>query len=198
MTYQEMILALHKFWQDKGCIISTSYDSEIGAGTFNPLTFFGVLGKEPWRIAFVQISKRPKDGRYAENPVRLQQFFQYQVVLKPPPFDVQDIYLNSIEGLGINLGKHDVRFVEDDWKSETLGASGLGWEVWLDGMEITQFTYFQVIGGKELNPISCELTYGLGRIAMLIQEKDSLFDIEWGKGVKYGNIYRERISIFRI
>ncbi|MCK4352561.1 glycine--tRNA ligase subunit alpha [candidate division WOR-3 bacterium] len=190
MTFQDIIMRLNEFWGNKGCLLGQPYPGEVGAGTFNPLTFFKVLGPKPWKVAYVELSKRPKDGRYAENPNRLQAFHQYQVVLKPVPPDVQDIYLRSIVSLGIDLKKHDVRFVEDDWESEALAARGLGWEVWLDGMEITQFTYFQEIGGIELNPVSVELTYGLGRIAMIVQKKDSIFEVEWAPGIKYKDLYR--------
>jgi glycyl-tRNA synthetase alpha chain len=162
----------------------------VGAGTFNPLTFFKVLDKKEWKVAYVEFSKRPKDGRYGENPFRLEGFHQYQVIIKPPPNDIQDKCLESLLALDIDVKSHDIRFVEDDWESEALDARGLGWEVWLDGMEIIQFTYFQVMGGVELNPISVELTYGLGRIAMIIQNKDSMFDLEWGGGVKYGELYK--------
>jgi len=166
------------------------YNSEVGAGTFNPATFLRVLGPEPWKVAYVEPSRRPKDGRYAENPNRVQQFFQFQVILKPPPDEVQQIYLNSIRTLGIKLEEHDIRFVEDDWESPTLGAWGLGWEVWLDGLEITQFTYFQQAGGVDLEVPSVELTYGLERIAMYVQGVDSIFEVEWAHGVTWGEVYR--------
>ena len=191
MTFQEIILKLQNYWADYGCVIWQPYDIEKGAGTFNPATFLRVLGPEPWKCAYVEPSRRPTDGRYGENPNRLQHYYQYQVGIKPAPDDAQDIYLNSLRYLGIDLVKHDVRFVEDDWESPTLGATGLGWEVWLDGMEITQFTYFQQVGGFGLEPITLELTYGLERIAMFIQEKESVFDLEWVKGYTYGDIHKQ-------
>jgi len=191
MTIQDIIRTLDSFWEKEGCVLGQPYPGEVGAGTFNPLTFFRVLGQALWKVAYVELSKRPKDGRYGTNPFRLQEFHQYQVVLKPVPQKIQDIYLKSLAVLGIDLNKHDVRFVEDDWESETLDARGLGWEVWLDGMEITQFTYFQKMGGVELEPVSVELTYGLGRIAMIVQEKDSMWELEWGAGVKYKELYKQ-------
>ena len=191
MTFQEIILKLQNYWADYGCVIWQPYDLEKGAGTFNPATFLRALGPEPWKCAYVEPSRRPADGRYGENPNRLQHYYQFQVVIKPAPDDSQDIYLNSFRFLGIDLVKHDVRFVEDDWESPTLGATGLGWEVWLDGMEVTQFTYFQQAGGLELEPITLELTYGLERIAMFIQAKESVFDLEWVKGYTYGDIHRQ-------
>ena len=191
MTFQEIILKLQSYWADYGCVIWQPYDLEKGAGTFNPATFLRALGPEPWKCAYVEPSRRPADGRYGENPNRLQHYYQFQVIIKPAPDDSQDIYLNSLRFLGIDLVKHDVRFVEDDWESPTLGATGLGWEVWLDGMEVTQFTYFQQAGGLELNPITLELTYGLERIAMFIQAKESVFDLEWVKGYTYGDIHRQ-------
>ncbi len=190
MYFQEIIMELHRFWARKGCLIWQPYDVEVGAGTMNPATFLKVLGKQPWNVAYVEPSRRPQDGRYGENPNRLQHYYQFQVILKPAPEDPQEIYLESLEHLGINVRDHDVRFVEDDWESPTLGAWGLGWEVWLDGMEITQFTYFQQAGGLDLDEISVEITYGLERIAMYIQEVDSVFDIEWKEGVTYGDIFR--------
>ena len=191
MTFQEIILKLQNYWADYGCVIWQPYDIEKGAGTFNPATFLRALGPEPWKCAYVEPSRRPTDGRYGENPNRLQHYYQFQVVIKPAPDDSQDIYLNSLRFLGIDLVKHDVRFVEDDWESPTLGATGLGWEVWLDGMEVTQFTYFQQAGGLELDPITIELTYGLERIAMFIKAKESVFDLEWVKGYTYGDIHRQ-------
>lgn len=191
MTFQEIILALEQYFSHYGCLLAQPYDVEIGAGTFNPHTFLRCLGPEPWKVAYVEPSRRPTDGRYGENPNRLQHYYQYQVILKPAPDDIQDVYLKSLEALGIDPKKHDIRFVEDDWDSPTLGAWGLGWEVWLDGMEITQFTYFQQVGGVDLNPISVELTYGLERIALYIQEKESVFDIEWTPGITYGEVHRE-------
>lgn len=189
MTFQELILALHRYWTSKGCIMVQPYDIETGAGTFNPSTFLRVLGPEPWKAAYVEPSRRPTDGRYGENPNRLQHYYQYQVILKPSPLDVQDLYLDSLRELGLDPLKHDVRFVEDDWESPTLGAWGLGWEVWLDGMEITQFTYFQQVGGIDLRPVSAEITYGLERIAMYIQQVDNVYDLVWSKGVKYGDVH---------
>jgi len=191
MTFQEVILGLEKFWSDRGCLIVQPYDLEKGAGTFNVATFLRALGPEPWKAAYVEPSRRPTDGRYGENPNRLHRFYQYQVILKPAPEDSQEIYLESLRHLGVDLVGHDVRFVEDDWESPTLGASGLGWEVWLDGMEVTQFTYFQQVGSIPLDPISTELTYGLERIAMFIQKKDSIFDLEWADGVTYGEVHLE-------
>lgn len=191
MTFQEIILKLQNYWANYGCVLWQPYDIEKGAGTFNPATFLRALGPEPWRCAYVEPSRRPTDGRYGENPNRLQHYYQFQVIIKPAPDDAQDIYLNSLRFLGIDLVKHDVRFVEDDWESPTLGATGLGWEVWLDGMEVTQFTYFQQVGGYELEPITLELTYGLERIAMFIQGKESVFDLEWVKGYTYGDIHKQ-------
>ena len=191
MTFQEVILGLEKFWSDRGCLIVQPYDLEKGAGTFNVATFLRALGPEPWKAAYDEPSRRPTDGRYGENPNRLHRFYQYQVILKPAPEDSQEIYLESLRHLGVDLVGHDVRFVEDDWESPTLGASGLGWEVWLDGMEVTQFTYFQQVGSIPLDPISTELTYGLERIAMFIQKKDSIFDLEWADGVTYGEVHLE-------
>ncbi len=190
MYFQDIILNLQRFWADKGCLIWQPYDIEVGAGTMNPATFLKVLGPQPWNVAYVEPSRRPQDGRYGENPNRLQHYYQFQVILKPAPEDPQEIYLESLEKLGINVVDHDIRFVEDDWESPTLGAWGLGWEVWLDGMEITQFTYFQQAGGLDLDEISVEITYGLERIAMYIQEVDSVFDIRWKEGITYGDIFK--------
>ncbi|MFN3550493.1 MAG: glycine--tRNA ligase subunit alpha [Endomicrobiia bacterium] len=191
MYFQEIILALDRFWTRQGCLLWQPYDLEKGAGTFNPATFFGCLGPKPWKVCYVEPSRRPTDGRYGENPNRLQHYYQYQVILKPPPQNVQQIYLSSLEAIGIKVKQHDIRFVEDDWESPTLGAWGLGWEVWLDGMEITQFTYFQQVGGVDLQPISCEITYGLERLAMVSQNKDSVFDILWDKKYTYKDIHIE-------
>ena len=191
MYLQDLILKLHDFWSGQGCVIHQPYDIEVGAGTFNPATFFRVLGPEPWKAAYVEPSRRPTDGRYGENPNRLQHYYQYQVILKPSPSETQEMYLSSLSNLNIALAKHDIRFVEDDWESPTLGAWGLGWEVWLDGMEITQFTYFQQVGGIELKPVSVELTYGLERIAMYLQEVDNIFDLKWAEGISYGDIHHE-------
>ncbi|MBN2170573.1 MAG: glycine--tRNA ligase subunit alpha [Candidatus Krumholzibacteriota bacterium] len=199
MTYQEMILRLARFWSEQGCVLLQPYNSEVGAGTFNPATFLRVLGPEPWRAAYVEPSRRPKDGRYGRNPNRVQQFLQYQVVLKPEPPDVQDLYLRSLEHIGVDLDLHEIRFVEDDWESPTLGAGGLGWEVWLDGMEITQFTYFQQMGGFELKPVTAELTYGLLRICMYLQGVDHVMDLDWGGGLTWGDVNRsfeEDFSVF--
>lgn len=186
-----MVMKLQSYWAKAGCLIVQPYDLEVGAGTFNPHTYFRVLGSRPWRVAYVEPSRRPTDGRYGENPNRLQHYYQFQVVIKPSPDDIQETYLKSLVELGIEPLEHDIRFVEDDWESPTLGAAGLGWEVWLDGMEITQFTYFQQIGGVQLKPVSVELTYGLERIAMYIQGKDSVFDIIWTDGITYGDLHRQ-------
>ena len=191
MNFQEIILSLQHFWSEKGCIVQQPCGIEVGAGTFNPATFLRVLGSEPWNVAYVEPSRRPTDGRYGENPNRLQHYYQFQVIMKPSPLDIQDTYLRSLENLGIDLLAHDIRFVEDDWESPTLGAWGLGWEIWLDGMEITQFTYFQQAGGIDLKPISVELTYGLERISMYLQGIDDVFDIEWVEGIKYGDIHHQ-------
>ena len=191
MTFQELVSELERFWSDKGCLLMTPYNSEVGAGTMNPSTFLRVLGPEPWKAAYLEPSKRPKDGRYGENPNRVQQFNQYQVILKPSPADVLPLYVESLTAIGIDSSKHDIRLLEDDWESPTLGASGLGWEVWLDGMEITQFTYFQQAGGLELDPISAEITYGLERICMYLQKVDDIMDIEWGPGVTWGALHRQ-------
>jgi len=191
MTFQELVATLDGFWSDNGCLVITPYNSEVGAGTMNPGTFLRVLGPEPWKAAYIEPSKRPKDGRYGENPNRVQQFNQYQVILKPSPDDVLPLYIESMKAIGIDPDMHDIRLLEDDWESPTLGASGLGWEVWLDGMEITQFTYFQQAGGLELDPISAEITYGLERIAMYIQKVDDIMEIEWHDGVKWGELYRQ-------
>jgi glycyl-tRNA synthetase alpha chain len=191
MTFQEIILELNRFWSKQNCIILQPYDTEKGAGTMNPATFLRVLGPEPWNVAYVEPSRRPTDGRYGENPNRLQHYYQYQVIMKPSPLDIQDLYLASLEILGINSLEHDIRFVEDNWESPTLGAWGLGWEVWLDGMEVTQFTYFQQCGGFDLRPIPVEITYGIERLAMFIQKKDSVYDIEWVKGITYGDVHHQ-------
>ena len=190
ITFQEIIQILNRYWQEKGCVILTPYPGEVGAGTFNPATFLKVLEKPDWKAAYVEVSKRPKDGRYAENPNRLQMYHQYQVILKPPPETPQELYLKSLYKLGINPLKSDIRFVEDDWESPTLGAWGLGWEVWLDGLEITQFTYFQQVGGIDIEPIAVELTYGLERIAMYLQNVENVFDIKWSGNVKWGDIFK--------
>ena len=191
MHFQDIIEKLNSFWKAQGCVIAQGYDMEVGAGTFHPLTFFRSLDDKPWRVGFVQPSRRPTDGRYADNPLRMQRYYQYQVIIKPSPKDIQDIYIKSLKVLGINPKAHDIRFVEDDWESPTLGASGLGWEVWLDSLEITQFTYFQQMGGFELKSISCEITYGLERIAMFLQEKSDAFDLQWNKDVSYADIHKK-------
>jgi len=191
MTFQDVIVALQRYWTARGCVIEQPYDLEVGAGTMHPATFLRALGPEPWRVAYVQPSRRPVDGRYGENPNRLFKHYQYQVVLKPSPDDAQEVYLASLAALGLDLREHDVRFLEDDWEAPTLGASGLGWQVFLDGQEITQFTYFQQMGGLEVRPVSVELTYGVERLTMFIQRKASVFDIEWAPGVTYGEIRRQ-------
>ena len=191
LTFQEIILNLQSFWAEKGCLIAQPYDVEVGAGTFNPATFLRSLGPEPWKAAYVEPSRRPADGRYGDNPNRLQHYYQFQVIIKPSPDNIQDLYLDSLIKLGIKPLEHDIRFVEDDWESPTLGAWGLGWEVWLDGMEITQFTYFQQVGSIDLHPIPVEITYGLERIAMYIQKKDNVFDILWTPRIKYGDIHHQ-------
>lgn len=189
-SFQSVILKLHHFWAERGCVILQPYDMEVGAGTFHPATTLYTLGPRPWKTAYVQPSRRPSDGRYGENPNRMQHFYQYQVILKPSPEDVQDVYLDSLRVLGIDPMEHDIRFVEDDWESPTLGAWGLGWEVWCDGMEVTQFTYFQQVGGLECNPVSAELTYGLERLAMYIQGVENVYDLDFnGEGVTYGDIF---------
>jgi glycyl-tRNA synthetase alpha chain len=192
MYFQDVILNLHKFWGERGCVIVQPYDIEVGAGTFNPATFLRCLGPEPWSVAYVEPSRRPTDGRYGENPNRLQNFNQYQVILKPSPDDIQELYLESLKTLGIDPKDHDIRFVEDDWESPTLGAWGLGWEVWLDGMEITQFTYFQQAGGIDLKPVSGEITYGVERIAMFLQGVESVYDLKYNStGITYGDVFHE-------
>jgi len=190
-TYQEMLLRLERFWADYGCVIQQPYHTEVGAGTFNPATFLRCLGPEPWKAAYVEPSIRPSDGRYGENPYRFQQFWQYQVVLKPAPEDVLDVYFESLRSLGIDTTAHDVRLVEDDWEGPTLGAWGLGWEVWIDGLECTQFTYFQQLGGLELDLVTAEITYGTERLAMFLQGKQSAFDLVWTEGVTWGDVFRE-------
>ncbi len=191
MTLQELILSLHRYWADQGCLIHQPYDLEMGAGTFHPATFLRALGPEPWRAAYPQPCRRPTDGRYGDNPNRMQHYYQYQVVLKPSPENIQDLYLESLTRLGINPKHHDIRFMQDDWESPTLGAWGLGWEVRLDGMEITQFTYFQEVGGIELNPITVEITYGTERIAMYLQQVDNVYDLRWNDQISYGDIHHQ-------
>jgi glycyl-tRNA synthetase alpha chain len=198
MTFQEIIFHLNSYWSSRGALIVQPYDLETGAGTFNPATMLRALGPEPWNVAYVEPSRRPTDGRYGENPNRLALFYQYQVLIKPSPENAQDLYLESIGSLGIDFKKHDIRFVHDDWESPTLGATGLGWEVWLDGMEITQFTYFQQVGGIELDPVSVELTYGLERITMFLQKKDDVFDILWNDTLSYGDVRKREEYEFSV
>jgi len=189
MYFQDVIATLNEFWASKGCVILQPYDMEVGAGTFHPATFLRALGPEPFSAAYVEPCRRPTDGRYGENPNRLQHYYQYQVIIKPSPDDIQDVYLESLKALGIDPKEHDIRFVEDDWESPTLGAWGLGWEVWLDGMEITQFTYFQQIGGYDCNPVTVEITYGLERITMYLQKVENVFDIKWNEKITYKDIH---------
>jgi glycyl-tRNA synthetase alpha chain len=191
MNVQQIIARLEEYWADYGCAIVQPYDVEKGAGTFNPATFLRALGPEPWKAAYVEPSRRPADGRYGDNPFRFQKHYQFQVIVKPAPADSQAIYLESLRRLGIDLKAHDVRFVEDDWESPTLGATGLGWQVWIDGLEITQFTYFQRVGGIDLDPVSLELTYGIERIGMFLQGVSNGFDLEWAPGITYGELQRE-------
>jgi glycyl-tRNA synthetase alpha chain len=190
-SFQGLILALQEYWAAQGCVLLQPYDLEVGAGTFHPATFLRAIGPEPWKAAYVQSSRRPKDGRYGENPNRLQHYYQFQVVLKPSPLEIQDLYLDSLRMLGVNMTQHDVRFVEDDWESPTLGAWGLGWEVWLDGMEVTQFTYFQEVGGLKCAPVLGEITYGLERLAMYLQGVENVYDLAWTDGVSYGDVYHQ-------
>ena len=191
MKFQEVILALQEFWSGQGCILAQPYDVEKGAGTMSPWTFLRVLGPEPWNVAYVEPSRRPADGRYGDNPNRLYQHHQFQVIMKPSPDNIQELYLESLARLGIRAEEHDIRFVEDNWESPTLGAWGLGWEVWLDGMEITQFTYFQQVGSHDVKPVSVEITYGLERLAMYIQGVENVYDIAWTDGVTYGDVFRQ-------
>ncbi len=191
-TFQEIIMSLQKFWGNYGCVLLQPYDLEVGAGTFHPATTLRSLGPNPWKAAYVQPSRRPADGRYGENPNRLQHYYQFQVIIKPSPKNIKNIYLKSLSAIGIDVKKHDIRFVEDDWESPTLGAAGLGWEVWCDGMEITQFTYFQQMTGIDCKPVPVELTYGLERLCMFVQGKKNVFDIEWNKeGVKYKDVFQK-------
>jgi len=194
-TFQGLIFALQQFWADQGCVIMQPHDMEVGAGTFHPATFLRAIGPEPWSTAYVQPCRRPTDGRYGENPNRLQHYYQFQVLLKPSPKNIQELYLDSLRSLGVDMSIHDIRFVEDNWESPTLGAWGLGWEVWLNGMEVTQFTYFQQVGGLECYPVSGEITYGIERIAMYLQGVDSIYDIVWMDGpdgvVTYGDIFKQ-------
>jgi glycyl-tRNA synthetase alpha chain len=191
VNYQEMIAALERYWADRGCVLMQPYHTELAAGTMNPATFLRCLGPRPWRTAYVEPVVRPLDGRYGENPYRFQHYFQYQVILKPAPPDVLDVYFASLEALGIDTKQHDIRLVEDDWEQPTLGAWGLGWEVWCDGMEITQWTYFQQLGGLDVELVPAEMTYGLERLAMFLQGKSSAFELEWAPGVTWGDVYRE-------
>lgn len=194
-SFQDLVLCLQQFWAEQGCVIMQPYDKEMGAGTFHPATFLRALGPEPWSAAYVQPCRRPTDGRYGENPFRLQHYYQYQVVIKPSPINIQELYLASLAAIGIDSSVHDIRFVEDNWESPTLGAWGLGWEVWLNGMEITQFTYFQQVGGLECRPVTGEITYGLERLAMYLQNVESIFDIVWTDGplgrITYGDVYHQ-------
>ncbi len=190
-SFQNLILKLQNYWAEKGCAITQPFDMEVGAGTFHPATFLRSIGPEPWKAAYVQSSRRPSDGRYGENPNRLQHYYQFQVLLKPSPSDIQDLYLDSLSFIGIDLKMHDVRFVEDNWESPTLGAWGLGWEVWLNGMEVSQFTYFQQVGGLPCKPVSGELTYGLERLAMYLQGVDSVYDLIWTEGLTYGDVFHQ-------
>ncbi len=189
MNFQEIILTLNRFWSEEGCLIQQPYDMEKGAGTMNPATFLRALGPEPYQTAYIEPCRRPTDGRYGENPNRLQHYYQYQVAIKPSPLNIQEIYLRSLEAIGIDPLKHDIRFVEDNWEAPTVGAAGLGWEVWLDGMEITQFTYFQQVGGFECSPVTCEITYGLERLATYIQQVDTVYDLAYNDNFTYGDIY---------
>ena len=194
-SFQDLIFRLQSFWADRGCVIAQPYDMEMGAGTFHPATFLRAIGPEPWSAAYVQPCRRPTDGRYGDNPFRLQHYYQFQVIIKPSPDDIQDLYLDSLRSIGIDTRVHDIRFVEDNWESPTLGAWGLGWEVWLNGMEVTQFTYFQQVGGLECRPVSGEITYGLERLAMYLQSVESIYDITWTDGplgrVTYGDVYHQ-------
>ncbi len=191
MNFQDLILTLNKFWGEQGCIIQQPYDIETGAGTMNPATALRALGPEPWNVAYVEPSRRPTDGRYGENPNRLQHYYQYQVILKPSPDNIVELYMDSLRAIGIDTDEHDIRLVEDNWESANLGAWGLGWEVWLDGMEVTQFTYFQQFGGLDCKPVSGEITYGIERLAMFIQKVDSVYDIEWVDGITYGDVHHQ-------
>jgi glycyl-tRNA synthetase alpha chain len=191
LSFQRIILTLQQYWDDQGCALLQPYDMEVGAGTFHTATFLRAIGPEPWRAAYVQPARRPKDGRYGENPNRLQHYYQYQVIMKPSPVAFQDLYLGSLDALGIDMRNNDIRFVEDDWESPTLGAWGLGWEVWLNGMEVTQFTYFQEVGGIACQPVAGEITYGLERLAMYLQGKDDVFDLIWTEGITYRDVYHQ-------
>ena len=189
MNFQEIYFRLAQFWSQQGCVVQQPYDIEVGAGTMNPATALRVLGPEPWRVAYVEPSRRPADGRYGKNPNRLQHYYQYQVIIKPAPANIQELYIKSLAALGIDSAEHDIRFVEDDWENPSTGAWGLGWEVWLDGMEITQFTYFQQLGGLDMESVPAEITYGIERIAMYVQKVENVYDLEWAGKVKYGDVY---------
>ncbi|MYU57916.1 glycine--tRNA ligase subunit alpha [Ligilactobacillus salivarius] len=191
LALQDIILTLQQFWAKQGCMLMQSYDTEKGAGTMSPYTFLRAIGPEPWNVAYVEPSRRPADGRYGDNPNRLYQHHQFQVLMKPSPSNIQELYLDSLRALGIEPKEHDIRFVEDNWENPSMGCAGVGWEVWLDGMEITQFTYFQQVGGLEVKPVAAEVTYGLERLSSYIQDVDSVYDLEWAAGVKYGDIFKE-------
>ncbi|WP_409022489.1 glycine--tRNA ligase subunit alpha [Dellaglioa sp. P0083] len=191
LAVQDIIMTLQKFWADQGCMLMEAYDTEKGAGTMSPYTFLRAIGPEPWNAAYVEPSRRPADGRYGENPNRLYQHHQFQVVMKPSPANIQDLYLDSLRALGIDPAEHDIRFVEDNWENPSMGCAGVGWEVWLDGMEVTQFTYFQQVGGLEVHPVTSEVTYGLERLSSYIQDVESVYDLEWADGVMYGDIFKE-------
>lgn len=191
LSMQEIILKLQQYWSSKGCMLMQAYDTEKGAGTMSPYTFLRAIGPEPWNAAYVEPSRRPADGRYGENPNRLYQHHQFQVIMKPSPENIQELYLDSLKELGINPIEHDIRFVEDNWENPSMGCAGVGWEIWLDGMEVTQFTYFQIVGGQEMNPVASEITYGLERLASYVQDVNNVFDLQWSDGVKYGDIFKE-------
>ena len=188
---QDIILKLQQYWSSQGCMLMQAYDTEKGAGTMSPYTFLRAIGPEPWHAAYVEPSRRPADGRYGENPNRLYQHHQFQVIMKPSPENIQELYLDSLKELGINPEEHDIRFVEDNWENPSMGCAGVGWEIWLDGMEVTQFTYFQIVGGQEMNPVASEITYGLERLASYVQDVNNVFELEWSDGVKYGDIFKE-------
>lgn len=188
---QDIILKLQQYWSSQGCMLMQAYDTEKGAGTMSPYTFLRAIGPEPWNAAYVEPSRRPADGRYGENPNRLYQHHQFQVIMKPSPENIQELYLDSLKELGINPEEHDIRFVEDNWENPSMGCAGVGWEIWLDGMEVTQFTYFQIVGGQEMNPVASEITYGLERLASYVQDVNNVFELEWSDGVKYGDIFKE-------
>ncbi|CAI2605815.1 Glycine--tRNA ligase alpha subunit [Apilactobacillus kunkeei] len=191
LSMQDIILKLQQYWSSQGCMLMQAYDTEKGAGTMSPYTFLRAIGPEPWNAAYVEPSRRPADGRYGENPNRLYQHHQFQVIMKPSPENIQELYLDSLKELGINPEEHDIRFVEDNWENPSMGCAGVGWEIWLDGMEVTQFTYFQIVGGQEMNPVASEITYGLERLASYVQDVNNVFELEWSDGVKYGDIFKE-------